>query len=63
MDRTDINHISEIVLIPIFEAVYGLEGLKNLNTEESYNFPAIDLGDRAAGLAIQVTSTTDSEKI
>ena len=38
MGRTDINHISEIVLIPIFEAVYGLEGLKNLNTEEATIF-------------------------
>lgn len=32
MGRTDINHISEIVLIPIFEAVYGLEGLKKIST-------------------------------
>lgn len=63
MGRTDINHISEVVLIPIFSEVFELKGLKNLNTEESYNFPAIDLGDKTAGLAIQVTSTTDSEKI
>ncbi len=63
MGRTDINHISETVLIPVFAEVYGLKGLKNLNTEEGYNFPAIDLGDQVAGLAIQVTSTTDSEKI
>lgn len=63
MGRTDINRISETVLIPILAEVYGLRELKNLNTEEQYNFPAIDLGDRVAGLAIQVTSTTDSEKI
>lgn len=63
MGRTDINHISEIILIPIFAEVYGLAGLRNLNTEESYNFPAIDLGDKKAGVAIQVTSTTDGEKI
>lgn len=63
MGKTDINHVSETILIPIFAEALGLKDLKNLNVEESYNFPAIDLGDKPTGIAIQVTATSDSEKI
>jgi hypothetical protein len=61
--RTDINRTAETVLIPLFAEVFGVKNLENLNIEESANFPAIDLGDKQAGVAIQVTSTPDSEKI
>ena len=36
--------------------------LKNMNLERE-NFPAIDLGDRRKGLAVQVTSTGTREKV
>ena len=56
MSRTDINHVSENVLIPLFSEIYGHTELKNLNAEDS-NFPAIDLGDEKTGIAYQITST------
>lgn len=61
--RTDINHAAETVLIPLFAEVLGLRNLENLNVEEGPNYPAIDLGDRKAEVAIQVTSTSDIGKI
>ncbi len=64
MGRTDINRIAETVLIPILKEVYGYQDLKNLNDSEgNNNYPAIDLGDETARIAIQVTATSDSEKI
>ena len=36
--------------------------LKNMNLERE-NFPAIDLGDRRKGLAVQVTSTGTRDKV
>ena len=63
MDQTDINKISETVLIPLFAIVYGYENLENLNYTEKRNYPGIDLADRTARIAIQVTSTTNSTKI
>lgn len=61
--RTDINRAAETLLIPLLGEVYGWKHLVNLNSEENENFPAIDLGDKEAGVAIQVTSTSNSEKI
>lgn len=61
--KTDINKNAETVLMPLFKEIYGYTNLKNLNTTEQANYPAIDLGDEIAKVAIQVTSTTDSEKI
>ncbi|NEP62155.1 MAG: SMEK domain-containing protein [Symploca sp. SIO2G7] len=63
MGRTDINKVAENVLIPILSEIYGYTHLKNLNVTEEANYPAIDLGDERARVAIQVTSTTNSEKI
>ncbi len=62
MGHTDINHVAESMLIPVFKDVYGLPGLKNLNTEAA-NFPGVDLGDDEKRVAIQVTSTSDAEKV
>ena len=62
MDRTDINRVSENVLIPLFSETYEHTELKNLNAEDS-NFPAIDLGDEKTGIAYQITSTANSRKI
>lgn len=63
MQQTDINKVSENVLIPIFSEVYGYQHLKNLNYAEGDNYPSIDLGDDLARVSIQVTSTPTSEKI
>ena len=63
MGRTDINHISESVLIPLFEEMFGYSELKNLNYTEEANYPGIDLGDEKARVAFQITSTATTEKV
>ena len=63
MDRTDINRVSENVLIPLLSEIYGRTDLRNLNVSEDPNFPAIDLGDKKTKTAYQITSTSSSEKI
>ncbi len=62
MSRTDINRISEDVLIPLFSEIYGHTELKNLNVEDT-NAPAIDLGDKETRTAYQITSTPSSGKV
>ena len=57
----DINIHAENVIIPILNFVYGLN-LKNANLEEK-NYSAVDLIDKENRVAIQVTSTANSEKI
>lgn len=63
MRRTDINSVSEDVLIPLFSEVFGHTDLKNLNVSEEPNFPAIDLGDEKTKTAYQITSKFHTEKI
>jgi hypothetical protein len=63
MTHTDINHIAETVLIPLFREVYGFQRLKNLNSTQGANYPGIDLGDEEARVAFQITSTSNSDKI
>ena len=63
MSRTDINRISEDVLIPLFSKIYGHADLRKLDVSESSNFPAIDLGDKETRTAYQITSKRDSGKI
>src|SRR5258706_10800581 len=63
MRRTDINHVSETILVPLFAEIYGYKNLKNLNFTENDNYPGIDLGDEVAKVAFQITSTTKSDKI
>ena len=60
--RTDINRISEDVLIRLFSEIYGHTELKNLNVEDT-NTPAIDLGDKETRTAYQITSTPTSQKV
>ena len=62
MKRTDINKVSETVLIPLLSEVYNFKNLKNLNSMNA-NYPGVDLGDEKSRIAIQVTSTPDSTKI
>ncbi len=63
MSRTDINKVSENVLIPLFAEVYNYRNLRNLNTTEHDNFPAVDLADDVARVAIQVTSRRKLDKV
>jgi hypothetical protein len=61
--NTDFNKVSEDVLVPLFRLIFTLPDLKNLNTQTKKNFPGIDLADDTAGIAFQVTATSDSQKI
>lgn len=63
MSRTDVNRVSEVVLIPLFAEVFGYKSLRNLNDTERANFPGIDLADDDARVAFQITSSADNEKI
>jgi hypothetical protein len=63
MQQTDINKVSENVLIPLLAEVYGYKNLKNLNFTEGSNFPGIDLGDETAKVAFQITATPGIEKV
>lgn len=60
--KTDFNKVSETVLIPLFKEIFELPNLINLNTKKE-NYPGIDLGDEKAGVAFQVTATSESRKI
>jgi hypothetical protein len=62
-ERIDINLVSETILIPLFVEVYGYEALENLNRTEGENYPGIDLGDKVARVAVQVTAKANSEKV
>src|SRR5689334_17962330 len=63
MKRVDINHVSEVVLVPLLSKVFSYPNLANLNQSEKANYPAIDLADRVARVAFQVTSTSNSAKV
>jgi HEAT repeat protein len=63
LGKTDINKVSETILIPLFREVYGYTNLKNLNNTEGDNYPGIDLGDEIARVALQITSTSSSKKV
>jgi hypothetical protein len=62
LGHTDINVISEGVLLELFRIVFSLPDLRNLNHERK-NFPGLDLAADTAGVAFQVTSTPDLAKI
>ena len=63
MGQTDINKISETILIPLFAEVYSCKNLNNLNVTEHANYPGIDLGDEVAKVAFQITSTPGIDKV
>lgn len=58
-----LNSLAEPFLIPLLREVYDLPNLRSLNHTERKNFPAIDLADDDARVAIQVTATSTSEKV
>lgn len=57
-----INIHAESFLVPVLNEVLGLQ-LENLNSTQRKNYPAIDLADFSNRVAIQVTSTSNLEKI
>ena len=61
-NRQDVHLVSEDAWIPILKTVLQCPYLKNLNKEKK-NFPGIDLGDFTNRVAIQVTSTTNIDKV
>lgn len=61
INLTDINRHSEDFYCGLLNLIFGYN-LVNIN-RDSPNASAIDLGDEASGLAIQVTSTQDLQKI
>jgi hypothetical protein len=62
MGETDINLAAEMVVQPLLNEVFGWN-LINLNSSEKINYPGIDLGDKNAGIAVQVTATSTLPKI
>ncbi|MBW4528932.1 MAG: SMEK domain-containing protein [Phormidium tanganyikae FI6-MK23] len=64
VSRTDLNRAAQTVLVPILREIYGYTSLENLDyTECDPNYPSIDLGDKVARVAFQVTSTPKLEKV
>jgi hypothetical protein len=63
MNRTDANHVSEVVLLPMLAQLFNCPHLRNLNELERLNYPGIDLADDEARVAFQITSTRNSAKI
>lgn len=61
--RTDINIVSENVLVPLLAEVYSLPNLRNLNFTERSNYPGIDLADDVARIAFQITASPGSDKV
>jgi len=61
-NQYDINIHAENVLIPLIREVFGFDGLQNANVKTK-NAPAIDLIDYENGVLIQVTATSDVDKV
>lgn len=57
----DGNKLAESLVLKLLNLLYDLN-LKDIN-EEKANAPGIDLGDKAAGVAFQVSSRTDANKV
>ena len=63
MQMYDINTVCENLMLGVFGEIYGWRDLRNLNAAEKSNFPGIDLADDKAGVAIQVTATSNLDKV
>jgi hypothetical protein len=63
MGLTDHNKIAETLVCGLMREILGLRALRNLNTTEHANYPAIDLADFGARVAVQVTATATLAKI
>lgn len=63
MGLTDHNKIAENLVCGLMREILLLPGLKNLNASERANYPAIDLADTDARVAVQVTATATLQKV
>jgi len=61
LNDTGINSTSENLVLRLLNAAFDYN-LTNLNWDDT-NYPAIDLGDRKLGIAVQVTATDTIDKI
>ena len=59
--HTNIAHISEALFLGLLNALYGWH-LKDMNAKKQ-NYPAIDLADDDARVAVQVTATASLDKV
>ncbi len=60
--RFDLNRDAEEFYRGLLNLLFGWN-LKNLNTEKDLNYEGADLGDAEKGIAVQVTSENDSDKV
>lgn len=63
MGLTDHNKIAENLVCGLIREILGFHGLRNLNATEHANYPAIDLADFGARIAVQVTGTATLSKV
>jgi len=60
----DSNRSAQLFFKGLFKILFNFEDLVDLDIQHDIlSFPAVDLGDSTAGIAIQVTSQTDRGKI
>lgn len=58
----DINTLSEDIFVPIFQELFDVPFLRNLNAGNR-NTPGVDLGDDRSKVAFQITSDSGIDKI
>lgn len=62
MELYDLARISEQLVLGTFKEIFDLPALRSMNAEKK-NFPGIDLADDTKRVAIQVTASTDLDKV
>jgi hypothetical protein len=63
MGLTDHNKIAENLICGLMREILGIVGLKNLNATQRANYPAIDLADIDAKIAVPVTATATLQNV
>lgn len=60
----DSNRAAQDFFVGLFDLMFGYKNLDDLDiAHDTTSFPAVDIGDSTEGIAIQITSRTDREKI
>lgn len=60
----DSNRAAQDFFVGFFKLLHGYGSLIEMDiAHDTTSFPAVDIGDETAGIAIQVTSRTDREKV
>jgi hypothetical protein len=60
---TDLPKLSENVAAALLRELMGFRTLRNLNSEQTKNFPGLDLADDKLKLGVQVTATASLDKV